>query len=318
MKNVYHDQKYEQLPTTPSLEVIMYAAQIQEKVRANLRFEPDSSIDDIEQTGKTNCVGYTLKGSEQLEQADIQHYVGFINGHATLLVPTSQDIWLLDMLSPELNQPLRNVLTLYGQASENRSMARLNSVQLLQQTDLDWESGFDKHPWLRAMQVCTQISGRDSDYDRTERSYSLIASLFKPEFGRNLIYQYAKFNEAYDACNLLAASNAITNMAGYYPDIDMRGDSAKKVKSVVRRLAIAGQFSEADAVTDAFFSSFSVSQDSRVGEYKADCLRYIAQHSGQKTLAKRALELYQSAKKNPNSFNKSISAKIEICNTLAI
>lgn len=298
------------------LETIMRVAEIQEDVREQLRYHPGANIETMPDTGISSCHGYTIKGSQALEEAGIQHRIVLINEHSALLVNAGDKTWLIDMFLPHFSQPIEGQLTYYTGESNGRHVARLDSRQLINGAEGDYVSLTEKHPWL--------ISGSSSSYLHDMRSqnstgsrHSLVVSSYDPKNGRNAIYHFARFKHAYKEGDLQRAADAIIQMSGQFPDLDLRNDSSKKVKSIVKRLAIAKDFETATAVTESFFSSFpGASVDSRIDEYKADCLRYISQYSGQSTLAELAIKLYKRAKSQPKSFDSSISAKLEKCNSM--
>lgn len=299
----------------PELSTIINAARVQEDVRSRLVYVPGANPDSFRDSGESTCIGYTILGSEKLEETGIDHSVGYINGHATLLLNTEKGRWLLDMLAYEMNQPIEYAVLTNDSEANGRKLVWVNAHNLLEQTDLGWEEGPGKYPWLALPQKAPSTSRiQDSG---ASAAPALLMSIFSPELGRKVIYEYAKFKNAYDNADLAEASDALVAMAGIFPEADIRSEAPSKVKSIVKRLAIAHDFDRALATTNAFFDSFDFSQDSRVEEYRADCLRYIARHSGQKNVAATAIELYKHAKSRPHSFNGSISAKLDLCAQLA-
>lgn len=302
---------HEQAAQASELEIIMTAAQVQESVRRTVTFSPYSRIDDLRTTDTANCVGYAKLGSVGLEDRGVRHYVGFVNGHATLLIPTPDNMWLFDMLSPRLSQPMGRELLNRQPTRTERSLALMSGRGIVLNGAVDPIGATQKYPWLSTERGSHRINHPDSEYSAGSRN--LILSMYQPEPGRKAIYHYAKFNEAYEDKNLIEAAESLKQMHGLFPDIDMRGTSPQRVKSTVKRLAIARNFDLAREAAEAYFASFTHSTDSRVAEYQADCLRYIAKFSRQGNLAKRAIELYESTKRNPKSHRSSIKAKIDLC-----
>lgn len=286
---------------------------VQRNAVAHLSFDwhGESVIDGLESAVKADCAGYTILGSEALQRKGIAHRVGMINGHATTTVQIEGAVWLMDNLSPHLNQSLEGNQFGETELPGGRLSAVIDGDLLASNAGLNPINAYVKHPWLEAKRK----KARDQ-WSSVGTNYLLI-STFEPELGREMIKNHAQFREAYCAERIEDAAQFVVKMAGRFPEIDIRQDDAKKVKSLVRRLSAKRNFDIAQETTEAFFSSFQDIKDSRVVEYKADCLRYIAKYSGQRRLARIAIDLYQLAIQKPKSYDSSISAKIRLCNGLA-
>ena len=209
-----------------------------------------------------------------------------------------------------MSQPIDDkILGLY--AREQRTLARINGQAMAQDGDVDINSAVQDHPWL-TVKSSNYSRFKDKRYD----PQNLIASIFNAENGREMMYNLAKFRESYRENDLNTAAQSVIAMHGSFPDIDLRTDTTRSIKSLVRRLSIASDYETAAQVTEAYFSSFADINDTRVVEYKADCLRYIARYSGKRTLAERAIELYKRVEKAPNAHRDVVKTKISLCKPL--
>lgn len=302
------------IKSASELEVIMRAAQVQEHVRSQLWYQERADIDDLYRTGTTTCAGYAIMGSEELEAAGLPHYVGLANTHAAAYVITPDNIWLFDMLSPKLNKPVTNDLLYFNDSDPNRILARINACNITLASGDDYITTLSKNEWLSTKANKITYPGVERRYARHPQN--LIITLFTPELGRKMVYQRKKFVEAYNNQDITGAAQALIKMKGTFPDLDLRTETPRCVKSIVRRLAAAKDFDTAREVAHAYFSSFGNIQDSRVAEYQGDCLRYIANHSGKKSLARRAMDLYEVSRQNPASDKTVIRNKINLCRAI--
>ncbi len=296
---------------TSDLEIIMRAAQVQEKVRSRLWFKKGATIDSLYESGITNCSGYAIVGSEELEKQGIPHFVGMANTHAATYVVTSSDIWLFDILSPELSKPITQDINYFDDTNKDRILARLNARNITFATEGDYMSILSENEWLSIRKDFDARGRAEGQYAR--HCQSLVLALFTPKLGRAMVYQRQKFVDAHESGDVIGAANALLNMKGQFPDLDLRTETPECVKTTVKRLSSRGSYVMARKVTDAYFESFQGISDSRVKEYQADCLRYIAKFSRQGNLAQRAIKLYESTMHNPKSYRSSIKAKIDLC-----
>ena len=314
------------LPLDHLLPIIL---RTQKQAREGLWYDRKSPIDQLDVSGRTNCIGYTIKGSEALERESVEHYVGVLNGHATTVAPLAAEngtrLWLVDMLSPELNSDISEAIEyssspLEGISSElavnGRVLMIVEGGGIGPGSHYSRDKLIEKHPWLQI-----EESNIWSSLNSFSRSQKLILTLFEPIIGREVIYHYAKFLESAEDKPEQAAES-LKLLAGVYPDIDIRGSSPKLVKSVVRRLAHGGKVDEAVAAVGYFFDSFGPSTDTRVAEYKADCLRAIAKVRGTtgtntdaRDLLEQARDLYRGVVRRPQAY-RSVLGKLAACDAL--
>ncbi|HEU5005305.1 MAG TPA: hypothetical protein VFT49_04490 [Candidatus Saccharimonadales bacterium] len=319
------------------------AAEVQNLLHQWWLYQGDSRLEDMP-SGRTNCVGFTMVGSKELQDRGIEHFIGVANGHATVVVPEINErgrptLLLRDMLSRRLNQDLLPSVerseTSIGDLG--RLIAETGRAQLLvdgrriaaNASGYDFlRNGPDQvlmiHPWLSF--------GHHSPNQKTK----LIMNLLSPEQGREVLMPYGKFIESVRENDTLAASEALLQMAGCYPDTDVRSTLQKEsstapttkiVRKLIKNLATAGEFERAQDVTSAFFDSFS-GEDTRVEECRADCLRYIGRamrHSRDprnwvtdqsRRLIEEARSVYATLADRPRAYKSSVLGKMAVCDTM--
>lgn len=328
LSDVVFDSGLDTLPETPDRH-LWAAAAVQQAIRRSLWYEPGVSLEALSETQMATCIGYTVVGSEALEAAGVDHWVGFANGHAVLLLPDRNNLWLLDMLSPELNQPIDRALS-YGTKqsisedlnNHGRAVVKLHTEVLAGTLHKTPEDIAQTHPWFLVDTSKTRrdrlFPGVSHENERRQRysRQSLILSVFEPKNGRNVLAEYSTFRESMDSGQYKNATKSLRELAGFYPDIDARGDSFKLVKRLVGRLSRAGDIASAKTVVSDFFSSFSISGDTRVREYEGDCLRVIAEAGNDIDAALQAFERYNSVRRNPRSYG-CVAAKATIALDIA-
>ncbi|HVV26055.1 MAG TPA: hypothetical protein VHC21_03420 [Candidatus Saccharimonadales bacterium] len=278
------------------------------------------------------CAGYTIIGSEALELAGVSHWVGFVNGHATLLLPLPSQpaIRLTDPLTPELNQDLRaaTVRGSYQQAEAdlrqyNRAALILNTRRLARQSSLSLPEAFRRIPWLKYSseqgaafedeRYLYDQPGFVSEQDRQSRQalrkYQVILNIFEAGMGRGLLEDYVEFKNDLAKEDYASAADCLRNLSGNYPEIDAR-ESHADVKKLVSVLAARGDTEAAKELIEGYFSSFSLSHDSRIQESQADCLRLLARRTGDVSAAAKARELYEKAISSPHAFRQRLAGKL--------
>jgi hypothetical protein len=272
-------------------QTLVLAESVQDLITQSLRFDKEAELSDITENQATTCVGYTIAGSEALESAEVDHYVAFMNGHANLFIPLESDnetkVWMLDMLCQDLSQDVSDNFMLYKHDEDaERSYGTLRTNAFNSEKFRN-EEIHKQYPW---------VALKDYEDYRLEPGSNrrLIVTLAEPALGREDVKKYAEFREAFDKNDLESASQALLDISGRFPDIDIRSCSVKRVNSLVKKLAYSGHIDEAREVTVAFYDSF-VGSDSRVLEKRADCIKEIAKASGRPEFAKKAVSLYEKS-----------------------
>lgn len=317
------------LEANPS-DIYLQAVDVLKGVHATLQMRKDARIDEFRTTGSANCLGYTLLGSEQLDTAGLPHDIGFVNGHATTLLYDQETTWLFDLYAPDLHQPLAGKYFPFAESNPDRQIGSLDRITVALQSNNPndpYEAIIGKRTWLRSPMDPEKLS--DNLPQRHYRDRSLIMSTFSAQPGREVIRDFGHFRDAVklrhrkdtseavkQRCNREAAE-AIIRLDQQMPERDMRTDTPEDFAKVVKQLAITGDAELAAESTEAFFSGLNLMRDGRAIEYKADCLRYIAKHSGQRTLARAALLLYKQSQQLSRRHQRSLVHKLELCQELA-
>lgn len=289
------DESVEQYPApdqrTPD-QILEITDSIQSAVRNSLRYDPQAFLEDVDSDDQlATCAGYTLVGSEALERAEVPHYVAMMNEHSNIFVPFGSDngrrVWMADMLCSDLSQDVTDIFALYKtDGATNRSYGTLVTSKL-DTGPYDQHSVVGQYPWV----ALKEYPDPKLEAPGNRR---LIVTLSEQEVGRASLMKYTTFRDSMRIHDEDAATQAILDLHGEFPDIDIRGDSVKGVKGLVKNLARQGEVDRARDVTAAFFDSF-VGEDSRVYEYRADCEALVANISGSSEFAHRAVKLYEKA-----------------------
>jgi hypothetical protein len=278
------------------------------------------------------CAGYAITGSEALDLAGIAHWVGFVNGHATLIQPfaRSSRMRLADPLVPELSQDLQ-ASTIRGSHEKTtadlrrygRAALLLNTRRLARNSSLDFREAFERIPWLKySSEQAVAFEDEREFYDepgyaderdrrsrKLFRKYQVILNVFEAGPGRDMLEDYIEFKAELANGDYPSAATCLKSLSGNYPDIDAR-ESHSDVKKLVGVLATEGQADMAKELIEGYFSSFDLSQDSRITESEADCLRLVAKKAGDASAASKARELYECAMQSPHAFRQRLAGKI--------
>ena len=284
---------------------------------ATLDVSQPPSWEDLIEKQAADCFGYSVVASECLEEAGVDHWLGYANGHATLLLPFAEsgNIYLQDPLSPKLNQRLNLALRQRIPAIDDelaqhgRAAVFLNTFQIASNSNGDTQYVLDRHPWLKFNRRESFDGGRDMDSDRFEQAHRVVMSIFQPADGRRMLHDYKEFQQAVDTEDYFQAACCLRSMSRLYPEIDARKPQ-KHIKKILAHLVDDGKSELAHTLLDDYFGSFSVSGDSRHVEQYADCLRLLAQKERDAHLAHLAATTYERLLQSPKSFKNSIAGKL--------
>lgn len=287
---------------------------VQNQVNNELIWQYAKSPD--EQKRPANCLDFTYLASEKLSHKNTPHKIGCANGHFFIVGNVNAgdriETWLIDSLSPKLSQNIDEALNVSATNDEKRDLAYFLPCKLKINHLPGGIHPHDMYPWL-------SLKGNFSKADNSSQIITkdrLILSMFEPELGKSVLKEFGKFHSGLNEANIAVASSAIIKMSGVFPDIDVRSCYPNNIKKLVKEVAHNGYVDTAEEVVEAFFDSFGPSQDSRVTEYRADCLRTIAKETGRKELAKRAIAMYRTALKSQKSSKDSINNKIAISQSI--
>lgn len=288
-------------------EVLELARRVQSIVSQSLRYDPQAKIDDLEDGQRANCVGYSQVASESLDVAEVDHYIAFMNGHASIFVRTTDEdesrIFMVDPLCVDITQEVTESFNLYGQQDASaRSYGTIVSSCFNAGTSMEFDELKSKYPWVSIKEFS------DIKLEATNNR-RLIVVLDQPEPGRKVLGHYARFKEKIAEDNWREAAVQVVNMSGNFPDIDIRGESVQQVRKVVKSLARTGESDLASEVIDAFYDSF-IGEDPRVPEYRADCNREIAVATGQSDFMRSAIALYEKATQKRRANNECVLGKL--------
>lgn len=302
----------EPLSAFPPTERLQRAAAVLLHVGRALRFPdreyaknfgPNENTLDTLRLQVTNCIGYTIVGSEALRDT---HYVVYANQHGFLGANDEKDrLHSLDALSPHLNGDISASTDLDTQqindtiAQHGRAVVMVDARVFARQ-GYSYDVLVDKHPWLSAGN-----QGLDRAYtksrDRIGRDNILVMSIYDGPTGRQVLESYVKFKHELASGRPLVAAYHLNQMSGLYPEVDARAKHSE-IKTLVGRLCKIGEFSIAQQAVTDYCSGFEhVSDDPRLRALKAELLAKIANTSGDDIIAREAATLYEVAAKTSRS-----------------
>lgn len=284
----------------------------------------DMQLDDslplryIAEKQVADCFGYSIATSECLDKAGIKHWIGFANGHATLVMPNTENngLYLLDALTPALNQDMRGASGIapsgvHKQIEQfSRGATWLNTRQVAVSSKQDTLEAFEKNPWLSFSKSASSIS---SDHKGADKR--VIMSIFEPHTGRQALEAYKDFDTYIAMDEYKHAAYILSEIPGLFPEIDLRRPQ-RDIRRLAGGLSSEGHTAIAKQAVADYFSSFVLSNDSRVWQAKGDCLRRIAKYGQDESAAKAAVAAYEKASRMPKSHHKTIAGKQKKANEL--
>jgi hypothetical protein len=273
-------------------------------------------LEDLKRKQAADCLGFTLVTSTYLDLGNVDHMIGFANGHATIVVDSDkeEELFLLDPLSPELDQNLHPAL-IKSEVAELRSLLdqhgraamKLNSTKMIESTRVTSPNPFALHPWLstRDRRIEGYDSLRSSDDHAPE---TIVMSLFQPRIGQEMVVHYSQLRHAALMGHPNRAVNALYRLGENYPDMDAR-KRHKELQWVAGHLAIHGHTKGAVKVIDNYFKTFDFIGDSRFAEAKGDNLARVARISRSPAIARLAIIAYEQALEHPRAYKQAVTGK---------
>lgn len=269
----------------------------------------------------TNCFGFTLVTSECLEEAGIDHWIGFANGHSFLLLPYgNNNVYYLDSLSPEFNQPVDTALERGDGLSikeqlqmHNRAAVMLDSQKLSINVGLEVDSAARKFPWLVVDKAHNggqlQSMNERTRMQKYESQYKLILSVFDMHEGRSALENYVALQCSLNTANVERSCMLLKDLSGRFPDLDAR-QTHEEVKSLATKLCVTDPAAAVELVEDYFINNFALTGDSRIPEAMGDLLRKIARISNNREAAQKAIDAYNETMRRPLAFTAAVIGKL--------
>lgn len=302
---------YEQSPLTfdDAIEATILVGHL---VRQTLEFEdmdeatPLLTAELLAQREKANCYGYTIVASECLDQIGVEHYVGYVNQHAVVMLfdrtSGSKRSFLLDVATKEFYQETTKAVG--GEdpldqlwRGELRAINTLQTSELLRKVDIDdpgkRQKFINERFWLS---FDKDSRHRDDDvYDYLLHSQlQLITMPSVP--GREMLrlYHNVIINTLSNNPDPVAASeDIIDQFAGIYPDIDPR-NKLKHAKALRTKLIDRHMGDSALALADVIKASLLPDDTSESRFFKGDTLRRIAKAESDPKKIDEAIKEYDN------------------------
>lgn len=279
-------------------------------VRQTLEFEdmdeatPLLTTELIAQREKANCYGYTIVASECLDQIGVEHYVGYVNQHAVVMLfdrtSGSKRSFLLDVATKEFYQETTKAVG--GEdpldqlwRGELRAINTLQTSELLRKVDIDDPGKRQKFIRDRFWLSFDKDSRHRDDDEYEYLLHSQLQLITMPSVpGREMLrlYHNVIINTLGNNPDPVAASeDIIDQFAGIYPDIDPR-NKLEHAKALRTKLIDRHMGDSALALADVIKASLLPDDTSESQFFKGETLRKIAKVEGDPKKAAEAIEEY--------------------------
>ncbi len=300
---------YEQSPLTFD-DATNAAVLVGYLVRQTLEFEdmdeatPLLTAELLTQREKANCYGYTIVASECLDQIGVEHYVGYVNQHAVVMLfdrtSGSKRSFLLDVATKEFYQETTKAVG--GEdpldqlwRGELRAINTLQTSELLRKVDIDDPGKRQKFIRDRFWLSFDKDSRHRDDDEYEYLLHSQLQLITMPSVpGREMLrlYHNVIINTLGNNPDPVAASeDIIDQFAGIYPDIDPR-NKLEHAKSLCSQLVARHMGESALALADVIKASLLPDDTSESRFFKGDLLRKIAKVESDPKKASEAVEEY--------------------------
>lgn len=265
-----------------------------------------TTLDTLEQEQVTNCLGFTIAGSEALEAVGIPHVVAYANGHVfSALVLERQGrpyLQLADMLSPELNQDLsatlrsNNASGILSQTQDPlhpRGVAKIDTTILAANLNTTVEN-LSQHPWLSYdTSNKTPYVGWHEETGLKNR-HQIVMSAYAPRIGRQVLSQYVDLQAAIAQQDSYRATAVLVGLHGLLPDIDARSGH-REIRQTVALLQSEGRHTTAARAVKAYCASFYRTRDARISELEGSLLHAIGETAEAPHVVAKACVAYERA-----------------------
>ena len=276
---------YEQSPLTFD-DATNAAVLVGYLVRQTLEFEdmdeatPLLTAELLTQREKANCYGYTIVASECLDQIGVEHYVGYVNQHAVVMLfdrtSGSKRSFLLDVATKEFYQETTKAVG--GEdpldqlwRGELRAINTLQTSELLRKVDIDDPGKRQKFIRDRFWLSFDKDSRHRDDDEYEYLLHSQLQLITMPSVpGREMLrlYHNVIINTLGNNPDPVAASeDIIDQFAGIYPDIDPR-NKLEHAKALRTKLIDRHMGDSALALADVIKASFCPTILRRVGSLR--------------------------------------------------
>lgn len=294
------------------------ASRVGQLIRQTVRFSSTNSNtpllrpEMLAENPIANCIGHTILSSECLEKVGIDHYIVFMNDHAVLIVPDTdnQNAFLLDAVVEGFCVETAGFADLRGvdrrlTSGELFADTTFDSLKFMgeQTTRAPIDTLIDKHPWMSFSSEEKLL--RD---ENTARDFTLKARIYPSIPGRMLLQKYYDADIYCQQDELELMTQAITELDGVWPETDSRNYRMELARTAIKSLIAQEHYQQAIKVAEVFDSSLSPGDGSNNGVVLGDTLRKIANITRDESMAKLALETYENSSTNDKLLRGKIRA----------
>lgn len=266
-------------------------------VRRSLRFASDSPESPLLAPGNlsndqtTNCYGYSIVLSEVLESAEIPHSVVVANQHAFIAMAdkATNSTIMVDTPTRQFYSDISGAFK--PELSDNPQTAVLDSSVIIRQSGYaDKSKTVDANPWLSFTNQ--EIDIRCISEQRLVRDQLLMARIFSPEHGREVLEAYSRFRHLVKVNSAEQAYSELTRLKEAYPDIDRR-NRLSEPRGLVKRLGeLSLEYQALDTIEIVKSSTQPFSEDFYFKLWPIDMQYKLARQTRNSDLLKDSLDQY--------------------------
>lgn len=249
----------------------------------------------LAQSEHTNCHGYVAVLSECLEQAGIEHYIGFANGHSFVPIgdEATAQYTLVDPVTRKYSGDITSALE--GEDIFKQFKAGLPTATTYFHTDkmLKLRGLTSRTSELTEKNRWISHENPNNPWRREQppHNYLLQMKVLPSTTGREALVHYANAMVEINRKNSDGATKELAALAGIYPDMDVRNDF--ELARNARSLALQQQKWGNALVIAEVIDKSAIAQDSPRGRYfKPDTLRKVGNLTGIAELLGAAIDSY--------------------------
>lgn len=279
------------------------AQEVGELLRETLDFAAVNSLtpllrpDNLANNLATNCFGHTIVASECLDDIGVEHFIAYINGHSVVLVvdEKSEKAFVLDAAMADFCVETTGFVDLKAAIDGLATDKLYGDTRFDSQTFIHEQRAkkqlpelIEKLPWLSFSTERKLFTDKD-----VKRDFTLFARLYPSVPGRLMLQHHHDAFVRYERGEYSEVSDAVVELDGIWPDVDMRGYDDSILGSAIKKAIANGLYDQAVQMAVAYDSSLMPEDVTKNRLVLADTLRKIARGSRRADIAKAALNLYE-------------------------
>lgn len=304
-------------------DMIEAAVEVGGLVRRTLDFTPTTGLTppltphSVADREATNCFGYAIVASECLEQLGMEHFIGYANQHAfVMLVDRKSDrSFMLDVANKELYQETTQAIG-GDDMIQQLELGNLRAINVLDSRVLIRQlppmasvSAFvGERPWLS---YAPTDSAAERWHEPKPRDYLLQLITLPSVPGRQVLVQQLNALIASAKGDDVEAHHQLSDLAGLYLDVDPRNNLAV-METLCRRLIANHMSRHALHIAEVVDASLAPGDRSKNQLFLPDMMRRVARCLGDAALMEQAVARYEGLPRNSLTCGKLKKAKQQL------